>query len=343
MDATEAQQRPNVSVGVGESGPSAATMNGNRTTNGKFVRQTRQKMLAAFLGRNEILQRAHGLTLFNTPAERATFWNHVGEAQTARRGLPTEPWTAPRLTPLPGEAEPYVRQLVATEAFQEAYGGLSCGFALVELARLIPVQTFVNLEPQQIPPALDDLQGLLKYCLPLDSLIPAEAVLIPNGVRFCTDRYGHSINNVRARLKGNKVIVTFEHVNLLKIVKIGDRLIALNGNHRAFELLEAGHEVAPALVVQYGNANEVQWPQGALGSIWNADFMLTSPRPPIIRDFLSPLAVEYEAPILPSFVDVYIGSPPAAQAALPQVNLQLAVPQVPIAPPAPQSGALGGR
>lgn len=86
-----------------------------------------------------------------------------------------------------------------------------------------------------------------------------------------------------------------------------NRLIVINGNHRALELLKAGHKRAPAIVISISNIDELaqRLPQNA--ELWGYDMQLNNPRPPLISDFLTPLAIEVPGIIIPSVVDINVG------------------------------------
>jgi hypothetical protein len=85
-------------------------------------------------------------------------------------------------------------------------------------------------------------------------------------------------------------------------------LLLWNGTHRSYDLLRAGHNVVPALVVEHAMPNEVPWitnnPQ-----LWVPPVLL-SPRPPMLADFNSELAVQCLTVTMPSMFDVSIGQPP---------------------------------
>jgi hypothetical protein len=173
------------------------------------------------------------------------------------------------------------------------------------------------------PPAPGDLRSLLDYCLPPIVEIGNGVMLTDGGARFWSDRYGHGLQNVVKRVEGRRLILSLEHPNVLQVRKVNGRLIVYNGNHRAYELMLAGHKTAPALVIEHTNPGEVQWLQGPM--FWNQQFLMGE-RPALISDFNTALAVECRAMLMPSVVDVYIGSAPPKPAGPQPFAIQIAGP-----------------
>ena len=284
-----------------------------------------QRILAGFLTRDEVLAQAQGLTAMSTPAAKRKFWEDFRSAHAYRAKLTDASQPKPSFVPLPDAAAAHLTAVESSDAFQESFGGLTYRFEQVGLDALQPVQIFTNVEPKLTPPDPKDLEALLRYCLPSDPRIPADVRITPTGVQFATDRYGHGAQNLRRRIVNGQVHLSFEHPNLLQVVHFKatlngqvpvERAVVLNGNHRALELLSAGHKTAPALVLEINDVNALTalCPQGA--GFWNANFLLAAgtplftahPRPAYTSDFLTPLAIECSSILVPSIVDVTVGT-----------------------------------
>jgi hypothetical protein len=236
-------------------------------------------------------------------------------ARTRFGTLQALPETPPELQPIPEDASDHIRQVETTDSFQENFGGLAYKFHMVPLDRLVPVQMFCNLEPEMLPPDSSDLTGLLNYALPPNPSIPSEAIITPGGFRFSTSRYGMGPQNVRRRIHNGKVILSFEHLNLVQVRRFGNILVLANGIHRAYEMAHAQRTHIPAIVIEHKDLNEHQWPTGP--GFFNAQFLTATQRqpawgarPPLIPDFLTDLAAEFPVNLVPSSVEMNIAVPP---------------------------------
>lgn len=284
------------------------------------MRVVKQRILG-LLNRGEMLNQAQGLTAMPTPEMKKKFWTDYGAAQEFRSKLAPMPATPVALAPLSETGEAYVRDLEGTDSFQESFGGKRYGFARVPLDRLSPLQTFTNVTPKLTPPDPRDERALLEYCLPLDARIKSEVMITGQGARFTTDRYGMTVAHVKRRIREGQLVLSFEHPNLLQIVRAGNTLVIFNGTHRCLELLAAGFKEAPAIVLSHPDPNEIEWPSNP--GMWKREFIFAQPRPPqfgprppLLSDFLTPLAVEAQVVLLPSVVDVAIGA--SSPVAMPQ-------------------------
>ena len=277
----------------------------------------KQKVLAGFLNRNDVLAQSQGLNFFHNVASKKQFWIDFHQAKTFRTLMAVVPIPTPTLTPLPATAAPYITRLENTDSFQESFGGRQYSFQSVNISALQPGQTFANIDSQRNPPSQNNLQALLKYCLPINSTLEAGVTHTPTGIRFITNRYGHGMQNLRVRIKKHKAIFSLEHPNLIQVWNfigninglIVNRLIIANGNHRSLKLLNAGYSNIPALVLNTSDMAELSMsiPQG-LG-FWNANYQIMDPRPPLISDFMSPLAIEYPCVLPESVIDVNFNNP----------------------------------
>ncbi len=278
----------------------------------------RQRILAAFLNRNEVLAQAQLLTAMGDAKAKARFWTDYAMARTKLTSIEPLPTGDPQFRPLPAEAQAHLARVEATDSFQESFGGLNYSFQSVPIDRITPLQTFCNLEPRMPPPESKDLMALLDYTLPVDAAILGEVMITPSGVRFSSPRYGMGLQHVHRRVQQGRVILTFEHHNLVQVRRFGNVLILGNGTHRVMEMARDKRTQIPAIVIEHRSPAEFDLPQGP--GFWNAQFLLASPRqptqgarPPLVVDFLGDLSIECMVNVLPSVVDVSIGAPPASQ------------------------------
>lgn len=287
----------------------------------------KQRVLAAFLPRNELLQQVQVLSAVPNPQEMVAFWAGYKAARAAFGTLQPAPTGPPQLLPLDPGSDAHISRVEGTTAFQEAFGGTGYSFLKVPIDRLTSVQIFCNVDPPLPPPSPVSNAAILEYALPPDPTVPAEVSVTPSGFKFLSTRYGLGPSNLKRRIRDGAATFSFEHVNLVQVRKFGNQLILFNGTHRALEMHLAGHAHIPALVIEHRDSGEVEWPTGP--GFWNVPFLLGNPRqaahgarPPVIPDFHSNLSVEYRVMLSPSVIDLNLGGPQV----VPQVQLQ----QVPI-------------
>jgi hypothetical protein len=277
----------------------------------------RQRILAAYLTRPELLAQAQLLSEAGDAAQKAELWNQYKIARSRLHGLQPIPSTPPTIDSLPSESRGHIRDLEGTDSFQESFGGTDYEFLSVPIERITPIQIFCNLEPDMPAPNGDDLRALLEYALPKDAVVPGETTITPTGIRFSSPRYGLGQQNVRRRLRGSAVVVTFEHANLVQVHRYPNLLLLLNGTHRCLEIHRAGRSHIPALVINHQSPAEFEGPAGP--GFWSQQFLFANPRqpfhgarPPLIPDFESDLSVECRVATTPSVVEVSFGSPAAS-------------------------------
>jgi hypothetical protein len=77
-------------------------------------------------------------------------------------------------------------------------------------------------------------------------------------------------------------------VNLLHLAHIENRLILMNGSHRAYALRESGIYRAPSLILELTRRDELDL-VGPAELKDRPDAYLTAPRPPLLKDYFDPL------------------------------------------------------
>ena len=274
----------------------------------------RQALLAAFMTREQVLAHAQQLSAMPDADSKAEFWAAFQRAQRARQSLEPASETPPTVLPLPSGAADHLKAVSSSEAFQEDFGGLDYMFASVPLNRVSPLQTSCFLEPRHTAPDLIDFDRILEYTLPASPTVRGDLSRIPQGVRFSSPAYGLGSSIVRRRVRDSTCHLTFEHVNLVQVLRFGNSLVLANGVHRCLELLRRKTSEVPAIVVSYSDPGRYAWPTG-LG-YWAPQFLLSNsrnrqlfgPRPPFLSDFLTDLAIECDVFQIPSIIDVTISA-----------------------------------
>ena len=194
--------------------------------------------------------------------------------------------------------------LRAESTFQEHLVGISdWSFSWIDLDKLHAFQPNVNPDYverlKQKAPALGDVPGLLKFCLPLRSEIPKTAALSsfnPN-----TNTFTLISENLDMRIVGQvggedpvsgRSFLGFAYgkgLPQMSVVEYKGLYMIKNGYHRAYALLERGHKSFPCLLIRTDNYTKT----GAAGpGFFNIDVMM-SDRSPLLSDFSSPAAVTY--------------------------------------------------
>ena len=123
--------------------------------------------------------------------------------------------------------------------------------------------------------------------------------------------------NVIRKTQGNNIALSIEHPNYFRVAQVNcldnsgnaiNRMIILNGTHRAFELLKAGHVNAPAMVFPVTSLAELPnvIPQGQ--GFFPLDFMINCPRPALLSDFIGELSVDSFGIASSSILDITISS-----------------------------------
>ena len=257
------------------------------------------------------------------------------------QGIPLEPSAKDKLTARINEAidhcasivgrrslTPVVKEILSTEfldrstrlteepTFKEHLGGMKdWSFGLVEIGKLHAFQPNLNLDYvnrlKERAPIPKDISGLLKFCLPTREEIsksPAAATFNPN-----TNTFTLASENLDVRILGNVQgedpqtgrrffgIAYGGGLPQISVVEYKGLYMIKNGYHRAYSLLEKGHDFMPCLIVRTDNYQLT----GASGpGFFGFDLML-SDRSPIMNDFLSSAAVTYPRRLMRLIVSVH--------------------------------------
>lgn len=208
-----------------------------------------------------------------------------------------------RLEPVPDEYQAQLTAFAADPLFQKTFSSLPCGFALVEIDKLVAPQRTVNLDyvrrlrdtyPQPLT-----MCDLLNICVSpkrqMDSIQHLEVgpnvhvFSSPNSdIRFL----GAFVKQLTADDLDSAVaggipaaaIITFVGYGgaPVNVLQAGQRMILNNGFHRVYALRSLGVEMIPVVVQQVRNP-QLEFPPNVAGL--PSEYLLGSPRPVLIKDF----------------------------------------------------------
>ena len=227
---------------------------------------------------------------------------YVRELQTRERGWADDVV----IEPLPGHLEPLRDRLFEDPVFRRAFSTVPTDVGIVELDRLVVYQKFVNLSHRELfrrglGPDHGDAD-VFRACLPFDHPQPPvrwmrthrdEYVFVSpsNDIRFLesvvlepdevgSDRRPGSIAGVVA------LTVGFGS-NFLNAIHCEDRLVLLNGTHRAYCLRELGYTHVPCIIQHVSTREELD--AAATGDLRRSpDTYLRPARPSMFKDYFDP-------------------------------------------------------
>ena len=219
--------------------------------------------------------------------------------------LERPPDSSPRLAEIPsGIFSEREGKLRGESTFAEHLAGINeSQFQMVEISKLHVFQPNLNLEfverLKERAPELGNTSELLKFCLPLRDEVTKRPVLA--GFNPSMNTFTLASENLDLRIVGN---VQGEDASTgrrffgfafgpglpqMSVVKYKETYLLKNGYHRAYALLEKGHEFMPCLVVSTDNYQAT----GAVGPGAFPFEVVLAPKSPIMSDFFGEAAVIY--------------------------------------------------
>lgn len=215
------------------------------------------------------------------------------------------------------DIEHYLGRFKESDNFQDVFGRIPSQSWSI---KLVPIESLVAYQPhvtttahQEIPTSDEGLLDVIRYCLPVDVknyLMDTIRRSSPNSadVQFVSrspnvNLVGPWISQIEDRPEGN-VSVTFNiqtRPNFVQVAHFRDRYILKNGYHRCYQLLAAGEAHVPAVVREVDSYDDT----GAKGSGWFQDGMILGPRPPLVVDYLTDVAVDLESKVQNKVVRVF--------------------------------------
>ncbi len=270
----------------------------------EWTRYSEWKSLLGFFSETEALGivRSQGVQL-DADKDRALS-DKIAEAVRYVKSLAGRRSLSPEIRDMPHGFDDRAKQLQGDPTFQEHTTGISdWSLALVELDKLHVFQPNLNVEYverlKQRAPQVDDMTGLLRFCLPLRTEILKSPVLgsfNPNTNTFTLTSENLDLR-ITGQMRGDDPVTGRSFVGFvygtglpqMSVVEYKGTYMIKNGYHRAYALYELGHKFLPCILVRTENYNLT----GATGAgFFNID-VVTSDRSPILVDFDSPAAVTY--------------------------------------------------
>ena len=226
----------------------------------------------------------------------------VNALQTEEAGWANEP----PLGELPAELLPARDRLMSDERFRRSMDVVPVDVKMVPLDRLVVPQKSVNLGSverlsRQFS-ARRDPQSIFDLCLPIER--PRETVrclrLSNDSFMFVSPSHDFRYLDVmlldpaslageqtRGLVAGAVGLMVGYSCNCLTAFAVQNRLVLINGTHRALALLQMGVTEAPCVIQTISRPEELSMlaPRDLLR---NPHDFLSSPRPMLLKDFLDP-------------------------------------------------------
>ena len=236
----------------------------------------------------------------------AAFWrsamDHYALLQQSEAGIAD----AVEVRPLPSSMQPHVNRLIGSPAMRDSFATVPVAFGMVDLDRLIISQYSLTHsivdELRTAAPPKPSGEALASLCLPLDAERPACRTLIRDPREFVFASAAHDLRLLSAQLIDPRSVAGLRcdghpaaviavsvgfSINLLNVVRFGNRLVLNNGHHRAYALRAMGLTRLPCVIQVCGSREELR--EAASPEIVdNDDLYFDSPRPPMLRDFDNP-------------------------------------------------------
>lgn len=264
------------------------------------------RYLAGFVSEAEAWAYVSGQGIKIAPEEEGKLKDRIHSAVGFVSSLADRSGVSPKLSNLPGTAGDRVAKLEAEPTFKEQLQGVrSHEWTFIELSKLRCFQQNLNLEYVrdlvEHAPGPNDVEGMLRFCLPLLSERPK--IEIPIGFNSTTNTYTIISENLDFRILGSvggeaqdptgikRPFVGFLYglgLPQLSVAEYRGAYLIKNGYHRAFALLEAGHTTAPVLLVHAGSYAAAG---GAMPGFLPGDLVLSS-KPPLLADYQTPAAID---------------------------------------------------
>jgi len=228
--------------------------------------------------------------------------DHVKELEVGEAGFADNP----TIGKIPQAQQPLVTQIFDDPIFKRSFQFVPTDIGLVELDRFVVYQKYINLK------YVKDLQAKLgkkpsdddvfRFCLPVDHPAPPVRLMQTAANSYSFISSSNDFRFVEAKLFAPNDVTNYSRqgpvtsvlglvigygANFLSGIKLENRLILLNGSHRAFALRDMGITHVPCLVQHVSRREELEvLVQGEVSQ--KPDIYLKAPRPPLLKDYFDP-------------------------------------------------------
>ncbi|HVH67197.1 MAG TPA: hypothetical protein VM716_04965 [Gemmatimonadales bacterium] len=255
-------------------------------------------MLAAFFQEQEVRQLLAGRGV-HTPGE---IDQRIEEWKRGRQLLERSPdWAAaacPEVLEPPAQLADRVAELSQTDAFRSTVEGLPHRIAVVSLGQLVAFQFTVD------KPYCDTFTVAAGRTVEDIATITLPKAPPKCSVNVGRDQAGFVLSapgpNLRVAAmefqasEGGPLRMTVDFTlgsPFVQVAEFGGRMILRNGYHRVVSLLTQGVSHAPVILLQCGDYGQT----GAAGPGFFAPHIVMGPKPPLLKHYLSPFAIEFNA------------------------------------------------
>lgn len=198
----------------------------------------------------------------------------------------------------------YTNAVAADPVFQTTFRDRPHTFAWIRPDRLVALQVWVKPRADSVPTNEEDL---VRFAIPNKWDVPAEISFIPpQGPVYVMTSAPH-LAGIETRLEadaGRIVIQPRQHINIIQVMRLGNRYYLRNGYHRVFDALSARVTELPALLVDALQPNDLVLNLGNEG--FNHGFVMGLQRPPLVADFLTDAAQPVQMRLRRYGVAVYL-------------------------------------
>lgn len=207
---------------------------------------------------------------------------------------------------LPDALAPLAEELSRRPSFRSTFDKLPTTFGMIELDKIVVsqrrvTQAFVEAQRARLHPK-PDLEGLFRFCQPLERRDPPVSIRRLGGQRFA---FASPSNDFRfldtALLRPGQIsgyessgpigavvgLVVGYGSNFLSVIRSEDRMVLHNGYHRACALRAAGFSHAPAVIQTVTRRDELEL-AATQAVVEDPAFYFRAKRPPLLKDFSDP-------------------------------------------------------
>jgi hypothetical protein len=255
-------------------------------------------MLAAFFQEHEVRQllAGRGVHTAGEIAERLEDWKRG--RQLLEQSSEWADAERPEIVEPPAQLADRVRELSRTDAFRSTVEGVPHRVVVISLGQLVAFQFTVD-KPYCATftvPGAGTLEDVATITLPTTP--PKVSVNVGRDQSgFVLSAPGPNLRvstmEVQAS-EGGPLRMTVDLTlgsPFVQVAEFGGRMILRNGYHRVVSLLTQGVSHAPVILLQCADYAQT----GAAGPGFFAPHVVMGPKPPLLKHYLSPFAIEFNA------------------------------------------------